>query len=170
MTRTTRALTALTTLTAAIALAAPALGGSSGARLVVRGDDTVVDHPCRAGLCAEAADATFRGTLGTGAYTAHAAIRLADAFPNGEGGVCAPFRSRIVLGAGSANELVLAVNGSSCQDGAGNPTQTSFTGVGRFRVVGGTGAYAGAHGSGVATFLEDAADHEHMTLIGRLAS
>jgi hypothetical protein len=63
-----------------------------------------------------------------------------------------------VLGAGTANRLILAVAGDSCQDGGGDPTTTSFTGVARFIVKRGTGAYAKAHGSGLA-----------MTLIGRIA-
>jgi hypothetical protein len=35
--------------------------------------------------------------------------------------------------------------------------------------VHGTGAYAKARGHGIATFLEDAADREQMTLIGRIS-
>ncbi len=62
----------------AAALAALTLGAAGSAqakhldsqRLVVRGTDTVVDHPCPGGLCIEQTDASFRGTLGTGAYTA----------------------------------------------------------------------------------------------------
>lgn len=60
----------------AVALAALTLGAAGSAqakhldsqRLVVRGTDTVVDHPCPGGLCIEQTDASFRGTLGTGAY------------------------------------------------------------------------------------------------------
>jgi hypothetical protein len=137
-------------------------------RLVVRGDATVTDSQCDAGLCIELADASFRGTpVGTGAYTGTLELGIANAFPNGEGGVCAPIGGQIVLGAGSPDRLVLAIAGDSCQDGAGNPTTSSFTGLARFTVKHGTGAYAGASGHGLATFLEDAADHDRMTLLGR---
>jgi hypothetical protein len=83
--------------------------------------------------------------------------------------VCAPIRGSIVLGAGSLDRLTLALSGDSCQDGKGDPTKSSFTGVARFAVTHGTGAYAKARGRGVATFLEDANDHERMTLVGRIS-
>lgn len=161
----------------AVALAAVTLGAAGsaqaghldGRRLVVRGSDTVVDHPCPGGLCLELTDASFRGTLGTGAYTGSLKLDLADAFPNGEGGVCAPVAGRIVLGTGTPDRLDLAVRGDSCQDGAGDPAQASFTGLARFAVVHGTGAYASARGHGTATFHEDANDREDVALIGRIA-
>jgi hypothetical protein len=90
-------------------------------------------------------------------------------FPNGEGGVCAPIDGRIVLGAGSADRLVLALSSDSCQDGAGDVTAASFTGIASFLVKHGTGAYAKAKGYGLASFFEDASDREHMTLIGRIS-
>jgi hypothetical protein len=139
-------------------------------RLVVRGDATVVDAPCPGGLCITFADGTFRGTaVGTGAYTGDLTVKVAEAFPNGEEGICAPIEGRIVLGAGTPNRLVLGVAGDSCQDGSGPVTATSFTGLARFTVKYGTGTYAGAHGGGLASFLEDAADHDRMTLIGRIS-
>jgi hypothetical protein len=160
----------------AVALAAVTLGAAGSAqakhfdsqRLVVRGTDTVVDHPCPGGICIDLADASFRGTLGTGAYTGALKLDLANAFPNGEGGVCAPVAGHIVLGTGTPDRLDLAVSGDSCQDGAGDPTQASFTGLAHFAVVHGTGAYAKARGHGIATFLEDANDREQTTLIGRI--
>jgi hypothetical protein len=161
----------------AAAIAAVTLGVAAGAqakqidsqRLVVRGTDTVVDHPCPGGLCFELSGGAFRGTVGSGAYTGSLKLDLADAFPNGEGGVCAPVAGHIVLGTGTPDRLDLAVWGDSCQDGAGDPTQSSFTGLSRFAVVHGTGAYARAKGFGTATSLEDADDHERVTLIGRIA-
>ena len=63
---------------------------------------------------------------------------------------------------------MLAVFGDSCQDGAGNPTTSSFTGLAHFVVKHGTGAYAKARGGGLASFAEDAADRDRMTLIGRI--
>ena len=160
-----------------MALAALTLGAAGSAqakhldsqRLVVRGTDTVVDHPCPGGLCIEQTDASFRGTLGTGAYTGSMKLDLANAFPNGEGGVCAPVAGQITLGAGTPDRLDLAVWGDSCQDGAGDPTQSSFTGLAHFAVAHGTGAYAKARGHGIGTFLEDANDREQLTLIGRIA-
>jgi hypothetical protein len=138
-------------------------------RLVVRGDATVTDTQCDAGLCIEL-DGQFRGTpVGTGAYTGSLKLNVAEGFSNGEGGVCAPVKGRIVLGAGTPDRLVLAISGDSCQDGAGDPTTSSFTGLAQFTVKHGTGNYAGSSGSGLASFLEDAADNDRMTLIGRIA-
>jgi hypothetical protein len=167
----------------ALALAALAFAATNGAsadppadkhhgeqRLVVRGDATVVDSPCDAGLCLELTDGQFRGTpVGTGTYSGSVKLRVADAFPNGENGVCAPIDGRIALGAGTRDRLVLAISGDSCQDGAGDPTKSSFTGLAQFSVMHATGAYAGAHGGGLASFSEDAADHDRMTLIGRIS-
>jgi hypothetical protein len=143
--------------------------GAAAQRLVVRGQDTVVDQPCPGGLCITMSGGTFRGTVGSGAYTGKMKVDLTAAFPNGEGGVCAPVAGTMTLGAGTPDRLDLAVWGDSCQDGAGDPTQSSFTGLARFAVVHGIGAYAHARGHGLATFLEDAADHESVTLIGRIA-
>ena len=142
-----------------------------GKRLVVRGDATVVDAPCGPDVCTlELADGSFRGTpVGSGAYAGRVKLEFSEMFSNGEHGVCAPLRSRIVLGAGSPNRLVLAVSGDSCQDGAGSPTTTSFTGLARWTVKYGTGTYAGTSGNGLASFLEDASDHDRMTLIGRIS-
>jgi hypothetical protein len=108
-------------------------------------------------------DGRFRGTpVGSGAYTAAFTIQVARAFPNGDGGICAPINGRIVLGAGTADRLVLGVYGDSCQDGTG------FSGLARFAVKRGTGRYAHAHGSGIASLTEDAAKHHRITLIGRI--
>ena len=138
-------------------------------RLVVRGDATVTDSQCDAGICIEL-DGQFRGTpVGTGAYTGSIQLKIAEGFPNGEGGVCAPIKGRVVLGAGTPDRLVLAITGDSCQDGAGDPTKSSFTGLAQFTVKHGTGKYAGTSGSGLASFFEDAADNDRMTLIGRIS-
>ena len=135
----------------------------------MRGIDTVVDGPCPAGVCQlSLTDGAFRGTTGTGAYSGSVKLAVAAAFPNGEGGVCAPIEGEIVLGTGTPNRLVLALSGDSCQDGAGDVTQASFTGVARFVVKHGTGTYAKTRGYGLATFSEDASDRERMTLIGRV--
>jgi hypothetical protein len=138
-------------------------------RLVVRGEATVADTQCDAGLCLELTDGQFRGTpVGDGAYTGSVKVKIREAFDNGEGGICAPIQSHIVLGAGTPDRLVLAISGDSCQDGGGSPQTTSFTGLARFVVKYGTGKYAGAHGAGLASFLEDAADRDRMTLIGHI--
>ncbi len=139
-------------------------------RLVVRGDATMVDGPCNAGVCPlEITDGSFRGTIGTGAYAGSIKLKVAEAFPNGEGGLCAPIETSMVLGSGTPNRLYISVSGDSCQDGAGPVTAASFTGLARFTVKYGTGSYAGARGSGLAGFLEDAADHDRMTLIGHIS-
>ena len=140
-------------------------------RLVVRGDSTVVDGPCAGGVCTlQLTDGSFRGTpVGTGAYAGAVKLEVAKAFPNGEGGVCAPIRGKVRLGTGSPDRLVVAVAGNSCQDGAGPVTASSFTGLARFKVKHGTGSYAGASGAGLASFSEDATDHDRMTLIGRIS-
>jgi hypothetical protein len=137
-------------------------------RVVVRGDATVGDA-CGPSGCDLQTTGSFRGTLGTGDYAGAIKLELPDAFPNGEGGLCAPIRGQLVLGAGTPDRLTLALTGDSCQDGAGPPPLASFTGLADWVVVKGTGTYAHAHGYGTATFLEDAADQERMTLIGRIA-
>jgi hypothetical protein len=141
-------------------------------RLVLRGDATAIDGPCDAlGCPLELSDGHFRGApVGTGTYTASFRLKVAEQFPNGEGGICAPLVGRIALGAGTSDRLVLAVSGDSCQDGAGPLTGASFTGLAEFTVKHGTGRYARAGGGGVASFTEDAAKHHRMTLIGRIGS
>ena len=140
-------------------------------RLVVRGDATAVDGPCDARVCQlKLADGRFRGTVGSGAYSASLKLKVGQAFPNGEGAICAPLDGRIVLGAGTPDRLVLAVAGDSCQDGAGPLAGASFTGLAQFTVARATGSYAGATASGIASFSEDAAHHHRMTLIGRIRS
>ena len=142
----------------------------SSQRLVVRGDATIVDGPPAAdGIPLAITDGSFRGApIGTGAYEGDMKLEVAKAFENGEGGVCAPIRGQIVLGAASPDRLVLAVAGDSCQDGAGPPPLSTFTGLAEFVVKKGTGKFAGYRGSGLATFAEDAADHDRMTLVGRI--
>jgi hypothetical protein len=158
---------------AAIALAVPTGAAAERApgkqRLVVRGDATVVDGPCDARACRlELVEGRFRGApVGTGRYAGSITIAVADAFPNGEGGSCAPLEGRIVLGARTADRLVLGVSGDSCQDGAGPLPAASFTGLARFTVKHGTGRYARAIGTGLATLSEDAANRHRMTLVGR---
>jgi len=158
---------------AGVALTGPAIAGAThqnDQRLVVRGESIVQDAPCDAGVCMELTGGTFRGTpVGTGAYSGSIKLKVAEAFENGEGGVCAPIRGQIVLGEGTKDRLVLAVAGDSCQDGAGDVRTASFTGLAQFSVKYGTGAYAKARGSGLATFVEDAADRDRMTLIGRIS-
>ncbi len=164
-------------LLALLAAATPAVadaraGGHHDRRpLVVRGDATAVPAPCGEDGCpVELAGGRFRAApLGAGAYAGSLTVAVADAFPNGEGGVCAPLTGRIVLGAGDPDRLVLAVAGESCQDGAGPLESASFTGLARFAVRRGTGRYAHVRGAGLATFTEDAAKHHRMTLVGRLA-
>jgi hypothetical protein len=177
------ALIALAVVGVALAVAtsgATAAGSGEGAqsanqrsseRLVVRGEDTVTDGGCVAGVCeAELTDGAFRGTpVGTGGYSGTVELKVAELFANGEGGVCAPIKGSIVLGAGTPDRLILAFEGDSCQDGAGDPAQASFTNVAQFVVKHGTGAYAKAKGGGLASFSEDATDREHMTLIGRIS-
>jgi hypothetical protein len=169
----TLALIALALVGLAFAGATHAAGAAkhhTSERLVVRGESTIKDTPCETGICLEFADGVFHGTsVGEGKYSGTGELRVAEAFPNGEGGVCAPIDSRIVLGAGTPDRLVLALSGDSCQDGAGPPPQSSFTTLARFVVKHGTGKYAKAKGSGVMSSFEDAADREQMTLIGRIS-
>jgi hypothetical protein len=172
--RSTLTLIALAAVGLALAVATNAVAGNPNAgdrhrtteHLVVRGEATVTDAQCDAGVCLDLTG-SFRGNpVGTGAYTGAVKLKVADAFPNGEGGVCAPIGGDITLGAGSPDRLVLAIAGDSCQDGAGDPTQSSFTGLARFTVKYGTGTYAHTRGNGLATFAEDAADRDRMTLVG----
>jgi hypothetical protein len=163
-----------------LALAAPALpiataaagadpGHHAAQRLVVRGEDTVADAPCQGPVCHhDLTDGSFRGTLGSGAYAGSIDLAVAEAFDNGEGGLCAPVRGRLVLGVGTPDRLTLAFTGDSCQDGHGPVTAASFTGLARFTVADGTGAYRHATGAGQLSATEDANDHEQLTLIGRI--
>jgi hypothetical protein len=151
-------------LTAVTFLLATGVADAHSKRLVVRGEATAVEGPCGPDGCPlTLSDGRFRGTpVGSGAYTAAFTIKVAQAFPNGDGGICAPINGRIVLGAGTADRLVIGVYGDSCQDGTG------FSGLARFAVKRGTGRYAHAHGSGIASLAEDAAKHHRITLIGRI--
>jgi hypothetical protein len=149
----------------------PAGKHRSEQRLVVRGDATAVEGPCDARVCPlELADGRFRGTpVGTGAYAGSVELKVAHAFPNGEGGICAPLKGWVVLGVGTPDRLILAVSGDSCQDGAGPITAaSSFTGLAQYIVKYGTGRYTGATGTGLASLSEDAANQHHLTLIGRI--
>jgi hypothetical protein len=138
-------------------------------RLVIRGQDVVKDGPCAPPICEMQLDGgSYRGTLGTGGYTGSVKLDLAEAYDNGEHGLCAPVRADIVLGAGTPDRLALTVWGDSCQDGGGNPASSSFTATGVFAIKYGTGAYAKAHGGGLFTSSEDATDHERLTFIGRI--
>jgi hypothetical protein len=139
-------------------------------RLVVRGDSTVTEDCDANGCQLQLQDGRFRGTpVGTGPFSGDIRLNFAEAFSNGEGGGCAPFQGRIELGSGTPNRLVLALWGDSCQDGPGDPTTTSFTGLSHFVVVKGTGSYSKASGSGIALSLEDVDDNDRMTLIGRIS-
>jgi hypothetical protein len=149
----------------------PAGAADQPQRLVVRGQATAVDGPCTAFACPlELARGHFRSSpLGIGAYSGSLKVAVGSAFPNGEGGICAPLTGRIELRQ-KTGTLSLLISGDSCQDGSGPLPGASFTGVARFRVTHGTGAYAGATGSGVASLTEDAAKHHRMTLVGRIRS
>jgi hypothetical protein len=146
--------------TALVAAASPADAAPREQRLVVRGDASVVDGPCDARACRfELTDGRFRSTLGTGTYSGSFKVKIADAFPNGEGASCAPLRGRIVLRPDDGGRLVITVSGDSCQDGAGSLDAASFTGLARFTVKRG--------GYGQAVLTEDAANRHRMTLVGR---
>jgi hypothetical protein len=141
-------------------------------QLVVRAEATAVEGPCsEQGVCPVAfVDGRFRGNpVGTGGYSGSIELNVAAAFPNGEHGICAPLRGRFVLGAGTPDRLILGVRGTSCQDGAGPLPEASFTGLAQVSVKHGTGDYARARGSGLATFTEDATNQHRMTLIGRIS-
>ena len=64
---------------------------------------------------------------------------------------------------------MLALRGTSCQDGGGALDTASFTGLARAHVLYGTGRYSQASGRAIATFTEDAANHHRLTLIGRIS-
>ena len=138
-------------------------------RVVVRGDAIVGEGGCDASGCVLQTAGSFRGTLDKGYYGAAVKLHLPDQFANGEGGLCAPITGHIVLGRGTPDRLTLALAGDSCQDGAGPPPTSSFTGLATWTVIKGTGKYAHARGIGTGSFVEDAEDRERMTLIGRIA-
>ena len=92
-------------------------------RLVVRGQATAVAGPCSAFACPLALDrGRFRGTLGRGAYSGSLKLTIANSFPNGEGGSCAPLTGRIELRTRAADRIGLLVSGDSCQDGPAHST------------------------------------------------
>jgi hypothetical protein len=62
-------------------------------RLVVRGDATFTDARCDAGVCIEL-DGQFPARPSEPAPTAARSGSVAEGFPNGEGGVCAPIKGR----------------------------------------------------------------------------
>ena len=166
----------LAPVAAVLALAATgsaAQAAHQGERMVVRGTDTVLDDggACPAGVCElTLADGAFRGTTGKGAYTGAVKLKVAEAFPNGEGGVCAPLAGKITLGTGTPDRLVLRLDGSSCQDGAGPPSRPPRSPASTdVSVATAPASYAHARGYGIAVFAEDADDREQMTLIGRLS-
>jgi hypothetical protein len=169
LTRAGLALVAASAPGLAVAGSAAADSPETTARpLVVRGQDTVREGPCDASGCQfKLVGGIARGTV-PGPYKGGFHLDLPHAFPNGEGGLCANVRGRIVLGAGTPDRLTLAMSGPSCQDGGDDPTKSSFTGLFSWTVMRATGAYAGAHGSGLMTSAEDANDLEHITLIGRI--
>ena len=167
-------LPALALAALALVLAAATAGAANRARqrLIVRGDATAVQGPCsERGVCPlELEGGRFRGApVGAGAYTGSFRLKVAEQFPNGEGGICAPLKGRIVLGGGTADRLVLAVAGDSCQDGGGSLAGASFTGLAHFVVAHGSGRYARTTGAGRVQFSEDAAHNHRMTVVGAIA-
>jgi hypothetical protein len=156
----------------AFAAASQADDKHSSQRLVVRGDAKIADGPPGpdGSLPLQIRNGSFRGApIGTGAYEGDLKLEVSRTFANGEGGVCAPIRGQIVLGAGSPSRLILGIDGDSCQDGKDPLPLSTFTGLAEFEVKKGTGKYAGYRGSGLATFLEDVEDNDRMTLIGRIS-
>ena len=163
---------ALTTL--ALAVTARAVGpeaahgrAASGSSCAARTPSST--SPCPGGLCIALSGGAFRGTpVGTGAYTGSDRARLADAFPNGEGGVCAPVAGTITLGAGTPDRLDLAVAGDSCQDGAGDPDAVLVHRHRPLHGIYGTGAYAHAYGTASRRSSRTPPTTRTLTLIGRI--
>src|SRR5688572_19953058 len=96
---TRRVRAGLLALAATAALTATADASPAKEKLVVRGDATILDGDCGPDGCPLTYEGgQMRGTLGTGAYTGDFMLKVAETFPNGEGGVCAPLAGRITLG------------------------------------------------------------------------
>ena len=155
----------------ALVLTGSAQAAQHGERLVVRGTDTVLDSggDCPAGVCElTLADGAFRGTTGKGAYTGAVKLKVAEAFPNGEGGVCAPIAGKITLGAGTPDRLVLKLDGISCQDGAGPPRRPRSPASPTSRSATAPAASPTPGATAPRCFAEGVDDREQMTLIGRL--
>ena len=169
---TSLALLALAVVALGLATAASGSPAHTSERFVVRGEDTVKDGgACPAGVCQlEIADGAFRGTpVGSGHTREPPSSR-------------SPRRSRTARAASARRSARASCwvserpTGSSSRSGATpartapeTSTASSFTNVARFVIKYGTGTYAKASGSGLATFSEDASDVEHMTLIGRIS-
>jgi hypothetical protein len=61
----------------------------------------------------------FRGPVGSGAYRGSVKLRVAEAFQNGKGDICAPLKARIVLGAGTPTGSSSAHSGTPARTAAG---------------------------------------------------
>ena len=115
----------------------------------------------RALLAPALAALALGATATAGAASAHDQRLVVRGDATAIDGPCDARGCRVDLGDGRFRRLL--------PDGSGPLESASFTGLARFAVQAGTGRYAGARGSGVASLAEDAANQHRITLIGRLA-
>ena len=116
---------------AALALTSSATAAETSSKLVVRGVDTVVDGPCPAGVCQlTLKDGAFRGTHSARAPTpARSSSPSPPASRTARAASAPRSRARSSSAPAPRTASTLALSGDSCQDGAGDVTQASFTGA-----------------------------------------
>jgi hypothetical protein len=102
--------------------------------------------------CTLASTGNLTGIVG-GTYTSTFTIMWTQATPNGQGGFCAPAAGDTTLTLPGLGTMTKHETGQVCEVGAtGANVAHTFTGT--LAVTGGTGFFAGATGSGTATFTQ----------------
>jgi hypothetical protein len=107
--------------------------------------------------CTVSSGGTITGTpIQQGTYTSTLTIDYASASSNGQGGFCAPASGTATL-FGPNGSITKNESGTVCEVGpTGNNVEHTFNGT--YTITGGTGAYAGASGSGSVTSDQAAGD------------
>jgi hypothetical protein len=102
--------------------------------------------------CTLTSSGNLTGIVG-GTYGSTLTIMWTQATPNGQGGFCAPAAGDTTLTLPGLGTITKHETGQVCEIGAtGVNVAHAFTGT--FTVTGGTGFFAGATGSGTATFTQ----------------
>lgn len=105
--------------------------------------------------------------LGRGAYVSDLTVDWAQAYPNGDGGFCAPASGPSVLTAANGDTLTLSNTGTVCEVGkTGANVPHTFTGT--FTISGGTGRFANASGAGTESGGDDGAGNSSYSASGTI--
>jgi hypothetical protein len=103
-------------------------------------------------------------------YDGDIVINFNKEFPNGQGGFCWPFKGDVTIAnrAGSTS-FDEHVSGKVCEVGVDqDPTAATF--LGTYRVTGGTGALAGATGSGRLSINDSEAGEDFWFQVGHIVT